>query len=166
MYSINVFGSEIMHLIATLSSGNWQLWCISYKKWEAKRGGMGLGIMAEWEKKEKEEKIRWNLLYPSPCWILWYVLHCIMTCKYDKIWKWHWVGKSGLMHCFQSLETAFQAEFFSFASEEILIQLSLPLSPSVFISNSSLLASLQFFPQSVSFSNFPPVFLPLLPKDV
>lgn len=58
-----------------------------YMKTGRQWGRVGLRNMAELEKEgEMEEKIGWNLLYPFPCWILWYALHCIMICKYDKMW--------------------------------------------------------------------------------
>lgn len=119
-----------------------------------RRRGMGEGWVKEmWEseRRKREEKIRWNLFYPFPRWFLWYVQHCIMICKYDKIWKWYWAGKSGLMHCFQSFENAFQSEeSFSFASYEILIQPSPPFSVCQ-LPSQTLSPSLQIFSEVLLF---------------
>lgn len=137
---------------------HWLQWCVSCKKEEENWARDGLRKCGRVrEERKMEEKIRWNLLYPFPRWFLWYVQHCIMICKYDKIWKWYWAGKSGLMHCFQSFENAFQSEeSFSFASYEILIQPFLPFSVYQ-LPSQTLSPSLQFFSEVLLFLQlFPP----------
>lgn len=65
----------------------------------------------KWRVREKRKKMRWTLLYHSHTPAFDMHLHCIMTCKYDKIWKRLWVGKSALLLCFLSFKTALKCSF-------------------------------------------------------
>ena len=56
---------------------------------------MGIWKKRVQKKKKNDQKVRRNF---GSILLLWYTLHSIMTCKYDKIWKWQWVGESGQVY--------------------------------------------------------------------
>lgn len=112
---------------------------------------------------KKNQKIRKRRIFCTNSPARFFDAFCIMICKYDKIWKWQWVGKSGLVYCFQSFENDFQTEeFYSFC---LLRNPHSSIAPSFCLSPSLTLLFHPVWNFVIILS--PPTFLPsLFPKEL